>query len=173
MGPQTIVVEDAGRILEGQLVDREKGWFVQPNPSCDASAVVATLTTRAEWIQFGRVDDVEPSGGIGKRAARFLKGKKSRDKDLFCLLLRTLAARGLQNALSRDATLAVYPHVLRKPVALDGLSGARPMAVPAGTPLRSIGVDSAVIDNFLNSDSQGRLAVLKQVGALRRATEDP
>ena len=165
MGPQTIVVEDAGRILEGQLVDREKGWFVKPNPSCDASAVVATLTTRAEWIQFGRVDDVEPSGGIGKRAARFLKGKKSRDQDLFRLLLRTLAARGLQNALSRDATLAVYPHVLRKPVALDGLSGARPMAVPAGAPLRSIGVDSAVIDNFLNTDSQGRVAVLKQVGA--------
>lgn len=165
MGPQTIVVEDAGRILEGQLVDREKGWFVKPNPSCDASAVVATLTTRAEWIQFGRVDDLEPSGGIGKRAARFLKGKKSRDKDLFELLLRTLAARGLQNALSRDATLAVYPHVLRKPVALNGLSDARPMAVPAGPPLRSIGVDSSVIGNFLDTDSQGRVAVLKQVGA--------
>lgn len=127
--------------------------------------MVATLTTRAEWIQFGRVDDVEPSGGIGKRAAQFLKGKKSRDKDLFRLLLRTLAARGLQNALSRDATLAVYPHVLRKPVALDGLSDARPMAVPAGSPLRSIGVDSTVIDNFLSTDSQGRVAVLKQVGA--------
>ncbi|UWQ44976.1 hypothetical protein [Leisingera aquaemixtae] len=164
MGPQTIEVEDAGRILEGQLVDREKGWFVKPDPTKDFSAVVATLTTRAEWIQFGRVDDVEPSGGIGKRAARFLKGKKTRDKELFGLLLRTLAARGLQNALSRDATLAVYLHVLRRPTALDELRNERPMVVPAGPALRSIGVDSSVIDTFLDTDSQGRVAVLRKVG---------
>ena len=164
MGPQTLEVEDAGRTLEGQLVDREKGWFVKPDPTKDFSAVVATLTTRAEWIQFGRVDDVEPSGGIGKRAARFLIGKKTRDKELFGLLLRTLAVRGLQNALSRDATLAVYLHVLRKPAALDELSSERPMVVPAGPPLRSIGVDSSVIDTFLDTDSQGRVAVLREVG---------
>ncbi|QDY69396.1 hypothetical protein [Qingshengfaniella alkalisoli] len=164
MGPQTVEVEDAGRVLEGQLVDREKGWFVKPDPTMDFSAVVATLTTRGEWIQFGRVDDIKPSGGIGKRAARFLKGKKTRDKDLFGLLLRTLAARGLQNALSRDATLAVSLHVLRKPTTLDELREERPMVVPAGPPLRSIGVDSSVIDTFLQTDSQGRVAVLREVG---------
>lgn len=165
MGPQTIEVEDAGRTLAGQLVDREKGWFVKPDPTKDFSAVVATLTTRAEWIQFGRVDDVEPSGGIGKRAARFLKGKKKLDKELFGLLLRTLAARGLQNARSRDATLAVYLHVLRKPAALDALCDERPMVIPAGPPLRSIDVDSSVIDTFLDMDNQGRVAVLREVGA--------
>jgi hypothetical protein len=176
MGPQTIEVEDGGRTLEGELVDREKGWFVKLDATKDFSAVVATLTTRAEWIQFGRVEDVEPRGGIGKRAARLLKGKKSRDKELFGLLLRTLAARGLQNALSKDATLAVYLHVLRKPVAPGELDDERPLVVPAGPPLRSIGVDSSLIDSFLNTDSRGRVAVLKKVGApseeLRRVLDE-
>ncbi|WP_416369674.1 hypothetical protein [Tritonibacter mobilis] len=164
MGPQTIEVEDGGRTLEGQLVDREKGWFVKPDATKNFSAVVASLTTRAEWIHFGKVDDVESKGGIGKRAARFLQSKKTRDKELFGLLLRTLAARGLQTALNRDATLAVYLHVLRKPVALGSLDEERPLVVPSGPALRSIGVDSSVISSFLDADARGRVGVLRGVG---------
>lgn len=164
MGPQTIEVEDGQRILEGQLVDREKCWFVKPDATKEFSVVVATLSTRAEWIHFGRVDDVEPRGRIGERAARFLKGKKTRDKELFGLLLRTLAARGLQNTLSRDATLAVYLHVLRRPVALGELEKERPLVVPSGPPLRSIDVDSSVIVSFLDADPQGRVDVLRSFG---------
>lgn len=164
VGPTTIEVEDGGSKLNGPLVDGVRGWLVKPDATKDYSGVVASLTTRPEWIEFGKIDEDTSGGGVGKKLRQWMRGRKPRDKALFDLLLRTLAAKGLQTALNRDATLAMHLQVLRKPPSEDALTVERPMVIPAGPAVRSIGVDSSVIDVFLSTDSSGRVELLGKMG---------
>lgn len=161
--PTTIRIKGNGKPLEGEVVSQIKGWVVQPDPNAEVSAVAALLTTRSSWINFGKLDETSATGTIGQKLKRWARGKRARDRALFDLLLAKLAERGLQAKGHVDATLAVHMLVLRKPETGNEFD-AQVGSVASERAVRSIDVDTRIIEQFLSAKKEERIGILHQVG---------
>jgi hypothetical protein len=170
VGLTTIQVNGYGAKLDGEAVSNVKRWFVKPDTSKDFSAIVAILSTRANWIEFGQILDDSTGGGIGNRLKRWLRSKKNRDRALFDLLLRTLASKGLQSGQDKDATLAMHIQILRKTAAFSDAE-ERPMVIPGHPATRAIGVDSSLVNAFLDGSTDNRVELLRGLGVPRGDVE--
>lgn len=144
-----ILIGTLNQPLSGTEVDQFKGWRVKPNPTAETLAVVATLSTRSEWINFEDINDATLQGRIGRRTKNLFRSENRQRLELFKLLLKTLAAKGLSNSEnSRNATLAIAVQVLRSNSGLDSVFDPVAIALENQSPLREINVDSQTIDRF-------------------------
>jgi hypothetical protein len=151
--------------LSGTEVERFKGWRVKPKPNSDVLAVVAILSTRADWINFSNVDDDSFTGRIGRKAKKLFRSKRQEKKEYFNLLLKTLAEKGLSASENiGDAILAVAVQVLRVNSESDADYAPVAVVLENQSPSRKIDIDSQSIDHFLNLDDGEEVKFLKELG---------
>ncbi len=158
LDPHRILIGDGKRTLEGREIDDFEGWRVFPEGQTDRFFVTSTLNTRVEWISFEEIDPDNFVGRIGQKAKRLLKSKDDFRKEMFTLLLRSLAARGLQqDAEAREAILAVdvlaYQHASEQILSLP--SGQKKMRIP---------LHSEQIERFLDSEVGQEIETLVVMG---------
>ncbi|UWR30974.1 hypothetical protein K3758_05450 [Sulfitobacter sp. W002] len=154
--------------LSREVISGHPMWFVKPHHKVEKVQVVAVLSARADWIHFGKVDTEEVSGKSAKKFLGWWRRATKRDKELYRLLLSKLAEKGLQSSESRDATLAIYPHALRRydPSALNVV----PAIPPSG--VREIPVDTTPLIDFTEATPEVQIDILNAykvpMGAMNR-----
>jgi hypothetical protein len=165
-GPTTLLVGDGERKLSGQPVANFRGWRVEITEISESySIVMASLTTRAEWLHFGRVKVEGIRSQLASKIKGILQAKKSRDKELFFLLLKTLAANGLHSRTNREATLAAHVQVLRRVDIPDGFINGLPLTLPPAAPRCSIDIEMNILEHFLDLPSSQKVSFVEQQGA--------
>ncbi len=154
----SILIGRMDQYLSGMELDGFRGWRVLPDLAAEYSAVISILSVRSDWIDFSEIEAVPTSGKLGEKVRRLFASKKEQKKAYFKLLLAELAARGLQTDNgSEDANLAVSMQVLRAENSDDVVVDVKPFAVSQHPDKRGIGVDSALVAEFLNrSTEEGR-----------------
>ncbi len=164
-GPTSIMIGSGDTALMGQAVDSVRGWRVTIDTTQPFCGVMASLTTRAEWLDFGRIEVEGLSAALARKVKDATRNKRSRDRELFELLLKTLAEKGLRAQSQRDAMLAADVQVLRRNDRQDELGKSLPVNVPPSSPLRSIPVNMGLVEEFLDLDASKKVAFLEHQGA--------
>ena len=154
--------------LSRELISRQPMWFVRPHPKAEKVQVLAVLSARAEWIKFGKVDTEAVAGKSAGKFVGWWRRASRRDKELYRLLMSKLAEKGLQSPGTRDATLAIYPHALRKydPTVVFTV----PAIPPSGA--RDIPIDTTSLIEFTQATPEAQIDILNKhkvpMGAMNR-----
>jgi hypothetical protein len=164
-GPTAILVGSGKKLLLGQTVAHLNAWHIEIDTSQPFAGIMASLTTRAQWLEFGKIEFSDLKSTVAHKVKALFRGKKSRDQELFMLLLKTLAARGLCSKNNGDAMLAAHVQIMRRADPGDDLNKRRPLTVPPAQGRRSIGIDMSLVEYFLDTNSTQKLKLLRQQGA--------
>lgn len=142
--------------LSREVLSGHSMWFVKPRPKTESVQVLAELTARADWIQFGKLDEEEIGGKNAGKFSGWWKRASKRDKELYKLLMSKLVEKGLQSTESRDATLAVFPYALRR----YDPSGFCKAPTMLSQSVREIAVDTTPLIEFTEATPEAQIELL-------------
>lgn len=158
IGSDTIRLGRLGRKLDGQLISDFAGWRVTPKSKVTSSGVLARINVREDWIKFDELRYEKAPSRILQQLNDLFRPEHSRRRELFLILLRMLAQRGLQSdAETKNATIGMEG-IFWRPTEENFA------ALATGAGRGGIAISGAAVEAFLTSSEGYEEATLIALG---------